>query len=110
MSNSICKNCGKAPHAGHCNLGGIDHAYHADLTANTKKGLIDKWSAVWDSKSKDVHFHIRGFIDEKEVVTSRVIKIENNFVHTKNSVYELGFPKLHESLMDFEKIAQERQW
>lgn len=62
---------------------------------NTKelKGILDNWSVFYDNKEKDPHFHLAGEFDERNIITSRVISINDNIAETTTSKYELGFPK-----------------
>ena len=66
---------------------------------NQVKGTLYNWQAVIDNKQLDCHFHLTGkFVPENSTesypnyYTSRVIKIEDGFVYTKNSIYRLDFP------------------
>lgn len=58
------------------------------------KGRIDNWEAVIDNKEIDMHFHIRGEVNGSPIITSRVVKIGDSIVQTRNSIYKLGFPKI----------------
>lgn len=59
------------------------------------KDTINSWEAIWDNMDIDVHFHIYGVAQSSghHIFTSRIIKIENNKAYTRNSIYQLGFPK-----------------
>ena len=60
------------------------------------KGVLNEWEVFCDSKIKGKHFHLSGNLDNKgNIITARVISIIENIVETKDSKYELGFPKRH---------------
>lgn len=62
---------------------------------DTCKGRIDDWVAFFDNKMLDVHFHIMGTMSGSPISTSRIISFDGKHVKTRNSVYELGFPKVN---------------
>lgn len=62
---------------------------------NEVKGTIEDWYTAYDNKNMDTHFHIVGTMHGKPIHTSRVITIREGLVHTRNSVYRLGFPAKH---------------
>ena len=55
-------------------------------------GTLENWSAVWDTRSKEPHFHLAGTINGKEKLTSRVLSISGNVAQTRNGFYTLGWP------------------
>lgn len=59
------------------------------------KGKIEDWVAYFDNRSLDAHFHIMGTMNGSPISTSRIISFDGMCVRTRNSIYELGFPKIN---------------